>query len=321
MNIEIVKDIKKANAITHNGCFHADELFCTVLLMMLMPKVFLVRIPALTTKIPHAIVYDIGGGQFDHHQPGGNGSRSNGIRYSSFGLMWRAYGVRILEEHYNCSSKDALILWNLIDEDFVQSIDCIDNGQIPKISFPTKIKSLSAGLADFYPSWDIVTPQLENEKFLEALQVAKFLFNNTVVKSISKLQAKSWVENAIENCSSSGILLLPKFMPWRTWTTNSENHKAKRINFVIFPDNRTGGYTIATVPKGPNSNVKKMLLPENWAGLAGHKLSKVCDVESAIYCHPQRHIAGAKTLLGAVEMASIAITTAQIQKYQYQKCS
>ena len=319
MNIEIVNDIRKANAITHNGCFHADELFCTVLLMMILPKVFLARIPSITSRINNAIVYDIGGGKFDHHQPGGNGCRSNGIKYSSFGLMWLAYGLRILEEYYKCSSKDALILWKLIDEDFVQSIDCIDNGQIPKISFPTKIKSLSAGLADFYPSWDTVTPELENEKFLEALQVAKHLFNNTVVKTISKLQAKNWVEDAIEHHSHSGILVLPKFMPWRTWTTNSENYKAKKINFVVFPDNRTGGYTISTVPKGPNSNIKKMLLPEDWAGLAGQNLSRRCNVESAIYCHPQRHIAGAKTLLGAVEMASIAITMAQL-KY-YQKCS
>ncbi len=43
---------------------------------------------------------DIGGrsdpasGDFDHHQRGGAGERANGIRYASFGLVWRHHGAR-----------------------------------------------------------------------------------------------------------------------------------------------------------------------------------------------------------------------------------
>ncbi len=314
MNIEITDNIKKANAITHSGCFHADELFCTVLLLFIWEKVILARVPVITEKLTSAIVYDIGGGVFDHHQPGGNGARENGIRYSSFGLMWRAYGIRILEEHYKCSTKDAELLFTMIDEELVQSIDCIDNAQLPLFRFPTKIKSLSSSLSDFYPSWNEVTPELENEKFLEAMQIAYYIFNNTVLRNISKLQARDFVEVAIQQ-SAYGILVLPKFMPWKDWILASDNLKSREINFVVFPSNRAG-FTIITVPKSNSTKLKKLLLPENWAGLSGEKLQKESRVETALFCHPQRHIGAAKTLLGAVEMGILANTN-----YYSSRCS
>jgi len=308
--IKLTNNLKKAKAITHSGCFHADEIFSTVILLLLMKNLVLARIPKISGHInPSAIIYDIGGGVFDHHQPGGNGARENGIRYSSFGLMWKAYGRRVLEEYYKCSSSEAEILFNLIDEDLVQSIDCIDNGQIPLINnFPTKIKSLSSSLADFYPSWNEVTPRLENEKFLEALQMAFFIFNNTVVKSINKLKAKAFVEKAIEQ-SVDGIMVLNQFVPWRTWTSESTNAKAKKIKFVIFPSNR-GGYNIATVPKN-----NSLVFPEKWAGLSGKNLQKVSKIETATFCHPQRHIGGALLLLDAVQMARSVISS------YYARCS
>lgn len=310
--VKITNDLKKAKAITHSGCFHADELFSTVILLLLMKDLVLARVPSITGKVnPSAIIYDIGGGVFDHHQPGGNGTRENGIRYSSFGLMWKAYGVRVLEEYYNCTSSEAEILFNLIDEDLVQSVDCIDNGQIPLINnFPTKIKSLSSSLADFYPSWNEVTPKLENEKFLEALQMAYFIFNNTVIKSINKLKAKSIVEQAIED-SKDGILVLPQFMPWRTWTSESTNSKAKKIKVVVFPSNR-GGYTIATVPKG---NSGKVIFPEKWSGLSGKNLQQVSGIETALFCHPQRHIGATLLYLDAIAMAHTIISS------HYARCS
>ena len=94
--VKITNDLKKAKAITHSGCFHADEIFSTVILLLLMKNLVLARIPKITSHInSSAIIYDIGGGVFDHHQPGGNGARENGIRYSSFCLIWKAYGKRV----------------------------------------------------------------------------------------------------------------------------------------------------------------------------------------------------------------------------------
>ena len=88
-NITITNDITTANAITHGGIFHADEVFGTIILSKVMDNIVLAR----TFKVPEdiaddVIVYDIGGGDFDHHQLGGNGTRADGIPYASCGLLW-----------------------------------------------------------------------------------------------------------------------------------------------------------------------------------------------------------------------------------------
>ena len=69
---------------------------------------------------------DIGGrsnpaaGDFDHHQRGGAGERANGIRYASFGLVWREFGAAL------AGGEEAAAA---IDERLVQGVDANDTGQ------------------------------------------------------------------------------------------------------------------------------------------------------------------------------------------------
>ena len=85
---------ESANACTHGGIFHADEVVASVILAKYHAMYFESNefVVCRTFKVPEdlnpdAIVYDIGGGQFDHHQRGGNGCRENGVPYSSAGLI------------------------------------------------------------------------------------------------------------------------------------------------------------------------------------------------------------------------------------------
>ena len=87
--LNVVKDLKEANCITHSGKFHADEVMATVILEKIM-TVNLLRVSKVPKTInPDVIVFDIGGGKFDHHQENKNGERENGIPYASSGLVWR----------------------------------------------------------------------------------------------------------------------------------------------------------------------------------------------------------------------------------------
>src|SRR5690606_33502984 len=63
--------------------------------------------------------YDPERNRFDHHQEGGAGARENGIPFAAFGLVWREFGPRILEDNNAVRS---------IDERLVQTIDALDNG-------------------------------------------------------------------------------------------------------------------------------------------------------------------------------------------------
>ena len=84
-------------AITHNGRFHTDDVFSAALLKILNPQINIER----KNSVPEGysgLVFDLGGGEFDHH-----GSRSrfrkNGVQYASFGLLWREYGSQIGRAH------------------------------------------------------------------------------------------------------------------------------------------------------------------------------------------------------------------------------
>ena len=95
----ISNNIKEADLITHSGTFHSDDIFSTVILKNILDKecIKICRINDIEEEID-SIVYDIGGGKYDHHQPGGNGERENGIKYSSFGLIWKDFGKVFLEK-------------------------------------------------------------------------------------------------------------------------------------------------------------------------------------------------------------------------------
>jgi uncharacterized UPF0160 family protein len=136
---------KRKICVTHNGTFHADDLFATATLSILNKgniKIIRTRDPKIIAKGDY--VYDVGGendaskNHFDHHQRGGAGVRPNGIPYASFGLVWKAYGEQI------CGSKE---IADRIENKIVQPIDATDEGfdiYTPKIKdvFPYSVEAI-----------------------------------------------------------------------------------------------------------------------------------------------------------------------------------
>ncbi|HBG85421.1 MAG TPA: metal-dependent hydrolase, partial [Erysipelotrichaceae bacterium] len=88
--IKIVQE-KEAKFITHAGSFHADEVMATALLEILYDEILLARVGEVEEAKEDAFIYDVGLGNYDHHQED-KVRRENGIAYSSVGLIWRDYG-------------------------------------------------------------------------------------------------------------------------------------------------------------------------------------------------------------------------------------
>lgn len=299
MNIKVVKEITMANVVTHGGIFHADEVFATALLGKLLPKVSLCR----TFRVPEnisedVIVYDIGGGIYDHHQRDFKECRENGIKYSSFGLLWRQYGMKMLEEVDNREE-----VFNIFDKTFVSGIDAVDNGQIEKTDSVVSVMNLSNVISSFNPNWD----ESENADhcFMEAVEFAERIFDRALRRAIANAKAKTGISKAIEE-SANGIMILDQFMPWQDYVFNSQNERANEILYVVFPSNR-GGYNVNAVPDAPGSFGQRKPLPEEWAGLSGQELANVTGVKTANFCHPKRFICGADTLEDAMSLADLAI--------------
>ena len=55
-----------AKGFTHGGKFHADDVFSTALLQILRPDIQITRGFVVPDGFD-GIVYDVGGGMFDHH--------------------------------------------------------------------------------------------------------------------------------------------------------------------------------------------------------------------------------------------------------------
>ena len=68
--VKVVDNIEKANAVTHCGTMHADEIFATAFLDLYLGD----RLVYRTNNVDNiklnddVLVYDIGRGKFDHHQ-------------------------------------------------------------------------------------------------------------------------------------------------------------------------------------------------------------------------------------------------------------
>jgi uncharacterized UPF0160 family protein len=81
-------------AATHDGRFHADEIFALAVLKLIFPDLEIVRSrdekfyrnTDIIVDVGH--VYDPENSVFDHHQRSFSIKRESGIPYASFGLVW-----------------------------------------------------------------------------------------------------------------------------------------------------------------------------------------------------------------------------------------
>lgn len=298
--IKIVKNTDEARLITHGGTFHADEVLATVILSKMLGDVTISRVLEVPeNRNKDVIVYDIGCGELDHHQKGGNGRRENDVPYSSVGLIWKKYGMQIIEEKYGGSRR----VWEMVDRDLIQGVDAVDNGTLPKPNYPVNNMDFSSIISSFNPLWDSDDDQ--DEAFLRAVSFADTVFENTVFASISMEKALKMVDDAIEN-ATDGILVLDIFIPWREVFFDSHKNKTDELLYVVFPSDR-GGYYLQCIPESPGSYELRKALPLEWRGLRGKDFQEVCGIKTAIFCHPSGFIAGADTFEDTMKLAHIAI--------------
>lgn len=136
------KDLDKPikHVVTHAGMFHADDVFSYALLNLLNntqenpAKYHLERVNNAVDIPENAdIVFDIGGGKFDHHQDLNqfHEDKSN-TPYASFGLLWDEYGHKIIDyftkSMENVSEETKTAIFHSFEESLVAPIDANDNG-------------------------------------------------------------------------------------------------------------------------------------------------------------------------------------------------
>lgn len=285
-------------AVTHDGVFHADDVFGAALLRLVYPAIEIKRSRDLKVLAAANIRFDVGGrfdledGDFDHHQRDGAGRRDNGIPYAAFGLLWRAFGQQ--------ACADA-VLHAEVDRAFVQAIDAHDNGvaltteTIPDV-FPVTISHV---ISNFNPSWNEI--QEYDARFWEAVALAEQVLRRAIVRAQGVVLAHEIVCEAVERADDARIVVLDRFVPWQEALVEASADAL----LIVYPS--AGTWRVQVVPVKPGQPGARHSLPEAWAGLDGEQLIAVTGVADATFCHRARFIAGAVSREGALALACVAL--------------
>lgn len=264
-------------AFTHAGPFHADDVFSAALLRTLNPDITIERGFAVPPEYD-GLVFDIGLGEFDHHQIG-NEVRDNGVPYASFGKLWQAFGDRLV-------GPDGV---EMIDKTLIQAIDLTDNTGTPN--------PLSMIISSQNPSW---TDEVKdyNACFEKAVRMAEGMLAGEIKRAREMELAKELANKAIEKAPCKEIVVLDTFAPVGPLLSNSS------AEYFIAPSDR-GGYAIQAVPKSDTDKTPKHLFPESWAG--NTDLANTSNINGLTFCHTGRWFCAADTLEDALKVAIVAV--------------
>ena len=284
---------------THNGKFHADDVFGVTLLLQLYPDAKVVRTRDPERLAQADIVLDVGGvydvehRRFDHHQ-NTSGARANGIYYSAFGLLWQNYGMRLCNNNRK--------VWKRVDQILVQSVDAIDNGQdLYTVSdFGVRPVTVSDAIGWFTPltaSGD----EHADDQFFVAVKLATKLLLRIIEKARDAEEGERIFLDAYAASPDRRYVVLDRFVP--------HGHIAVKqpgLLYVLFPD-MTGDWRIKTVQASSGSFESRVPLPKPWYGLTNAEFSRVAGIPDGVFCHRTGFIAGAKSKNSIMELLRQAL--------------
>ena len=264
-----------SKGFTHGGKFHADDVFSTALLRILRPDIQITRGFTVPDNFD-GIVFDIGGGMFDHHSEPRE-TRPNGVPYAAFGLLWRVLGPGLVGEHQA----------RLLDENFVQPLDLNDN--------TGEQNSLADAIGSFNPVWD--SGDDPDACFWKAVPFAKAVLENEIAAANAVNRADAAVQRAYKN-AKDGIVVLPGYMPWKNGLYKTD------ALFVVYPSQR-GGYSAQCVTDY-RTRRSKVPFPAAWAGKPEATLREISGL-GLRFCHPSRFLVTADDKDQAVEACRWAL--------------
>ena len=297
---------KKKILVTHDGTFHADDLFATAVLSILFDgdiKVIRTRDGELIVSAD--VVYDVGGiynseiNRFDHHQKEGAGLRPNGIPYSSVGLVWKKFGEII------CGNAEVA---DRIDKKLLQAIDAIDNG----VDFT---KPLYEGIICYgpdqaflnnLPTWKENCKNIDSIFKKQVKKVVEFLLREIKVTK-SEVEAIEIIMKAYHGSSDKRIITIEN--DFSRYLYQETLSKLPEPIYLVFPSGHSTMWKVEAIRKSPFTMENRKLFPESWRGFTNEdpKLKKATGVADVTFCHRGGFLAIALSKEGAIKLAEKAL--------------
>ncbi len=119
--IRFTHEIDDCNLIVSNGHVYADEIMAMVIISKAIDRDLVVYLDSF--RLEGDFLFANENMRFLNYSKYDNVSaRSNGIRYSTCGLVWKEYGKKLLKE-----LDDVDDIWLTIDQGIIQAIDRASN--------------------------------------------------------------------------------------------------------------------------------------------------------------------------------------------------
>lgn len=253
--------------IVHGGIFHLDDVLCVAMARYVNPSIEVERSLERTFEPENGVlVADVGGGEFDHHQPDA-ALRPDGKKHAACGLMFKAFWREIL---------DSELFYDSFRDTYIIPAEDADNGYAGN--------PLSSFVSGMNPEWDEEVSL--DGRFMEAVEFALTIIRQAVEHCKAVERAAATVH---EGKQVGDILILPKYCPWEQEVVTN----MPLLNYVIFPSNR-GGYMAQVVPDAVGSFGRRQDFPE----------SVQADAPGCTFVHPARFIAGFESVEAAVACLS-----------------
>lgn len=314
--------LKKQNILTHDGKFHADDVFALATLDILYDgkiKITRSRNPETIEKFLKAgdIIVDNGRDYnfekniFDHHQEGGAGARESGVPYAGFGLIWKHFGRQVclkeIKKNKPSGENDLVeaveYVWQKVDEGLVSNIDATDTGYTDYYSEKTHDSAFVPDkiVGSFVPNWR-EDYQEADKIFSNLVKVFKILIKREIKISHDRFLAQNLVEAAYQNSLDKRVIIFERGYPWKEVLLE----KPEPL-YVVFPTINNDGFMVQAVSFKKDSQEVRKKFPEKWLGKAGVDLEKISGVKGAKFCHNAGFLAVASDLDGAKQLAQKAL--------------
>ncbi|NCU37738.1 MYG1 family protein [Candidatus Saccharibacteria bacterium] len=286
-------------AVTHNGKFHADDVFASAMLKKLFDGIQIIRSRDESVIQNAPFVFDVGGSydhalrRYDHHQLGAP-KRSGGLTRSAFGLLWLHYG-----EEY-CGGD--VTIAQRIDDVLVRGIDARDNGELISENEPNSAPDY--GISQVIEQLNPILQRDESfdAQFVIAVGRAAEILERLYAVTQAEIESEAYVVRA------HSLSPDPRYVMLDLQISPSEAMSAiNGLEYIVFPESTNKTWQIfATHQPGSPFQIKRPL-PQEWAGLKEAELAETTGVSDALFCHKKRFLAVAKTQVGARELLSKAL--------------
>jgi uncharacterized UPF0160 family protein len=287
---------------THDGSFHADDVFAVAALRRVHPGLEVVRTREPDLLAGADVRVDVGrrsdpaSGDFDHHQREGAGARPNGIPYASFGLVWRAHGVALCDGDAHAAAG--------VEARLVQGVDAIDTGFALSSPVLAGVRPLdvSDAVDAFNPAWDEDGAPAERlARFEAAVAFAGGVLERSIAAARAHARAHALVLAAVAAAPDPRVVVLERALPWHEAVVTG----APDALYVVYP--KTDGWGVQAVPEALGTFVNRKPLPEAWAGLQAAELAALTGVPDATFCHRGRFLAAARSRAGVLALVAQAL--------------